>query len=179
MEQIVTIDIRKAVIALSDALDLVGVDETYHGKRVAYIAVECGKRLGLDNDSCNELFEIGLIHDIGVSETSVHQHLVDEFEWENENVHCQIGFELIKDYPPLADYAYPLLYHHTPWNKLKDINLSSRHKRFANIIHLADKINTFATPYYGEDVLQKTKLICVEVERQKDVHFNASIASAC
>ena len=39
MDQTITIDMRKAVIALSDALDLVGVDEVQHGKRVAYIAV--------------------------------------------------------------------------------------------------------------------------------------------
>jgi HD-GYP domain-containing protein (c-di-GMP phosphodiesterase class II) len=105
MNQIITIDIRKAVIALSDALDLVGVDEVQHGKRVAYIAVQCARRLGLDEESCNELFEIGLIHDIGVSETSVHKHLIEESEWDDENHHCQVGFELIKDYAPLSEYA--------------------------------------------------------------------------
>mgnify|MGYP000123053376 FL=1 len=178
MEQLVTIDIRKAVVALSDALDLVGIDEIQHGKRVAYIAVECGKRLGLDVESCNELFEIGLIHDIGVSETSVHKHLLESFEWEDENIHCQVGFELIKDYQPLADYAFPILYHHTPWKKLKDIKLSSRHKRFANIIHLADKVNTFATPYYGEDLLKKIDAISTKIAAEKDRHFNASITTA-
>lgn len=74
MDQTITIDIRKAIIALSESLDLVGVDEVQHGKRVAYIAVQCALQLGVAEDSCNELFEIGLIHDIGVSETSVHNH---------------------------------------------------------------------------------------------------------
>lgn len=178
MNQIITIDIRKAVIALSDALDLVGVDEVQHGKRVAYIAVQCARRLGLDEESCNELFEIGLIHDIGVSETSVHKHLIEEFEWDDENYHCQVGFELIKDYPPLAEYAQPILHHHTPWEKLKHIRLSSRHKRFANIIHLADKVNTLASPYYGRNILEKSDYICSEIAVNRECHFNPSITQA-
>ncbi len=178
MDQTFTIDIRKAVIALSDALDLVGVDEIQHGKRVAYIAVQCALRLGFDLVSCNELFEIGLIHDIGVSETSVHKNLIDKFEWDNENIHCQIGFELIKDYRPLAEYAYPILYHHTPWEELKNIKLSSRHKRFANLIHLADKANGLAAPYYGSNILEKSDAIIAEIISYQDYHFNSSIIQA-
>ena len=178
MTQNITIDIRKAVIALSESLDLVGVDEVQHGKRVAYIAVQCALQLGLDEDSCNELFEIGLIHDIGVSETSVHKQLLEKFEWNDENHHCIIGFELIKDYQPLAEYAYPILYHHTPWHKLKDIKLSSRHKRFANIIHLADKVNTLAAPYYGTNILEKSDYICSEISEHRENHFNSSIIQA-
>ena len=178
MTQNITIDIRKAVIALSESLDLVGVDEVQHGKRVAYIAVQCALQLGLDEDSCNELFEIGLIHDIGVSETSEHKHLLEDFDWDDENHHCQVGFELIKDYQPLADYAYPILYHHTPWHKLKDIKLSSRHKRFANIIHLADKVNTLASPYYGTNILEKSEYICTEISEHREKHFNHSIIQA-
>ena len=178
MNKIITIDIRKAVIALSDSLDLVGVDEVQHGKRVAYIAVQCARRLGLDEDSCNELFEIGLIHDIGVSETSVHKHLTEEFEWDRELLHCQVGYDLIKDYPPLAEYAQPILHHHTPWQQLKTLKLSSRHKRFANIIHLADKVSTLASPYYGDNILEKSAYICNEIATKREVHFNPSITQA-
>jgi len=178
MTENITIDIRKAVMALSEALDLVGVDEIQHGKRVAFIAVQCALKLGLDEESCNELFEIGLIHDIGVSETSVHKHLIEDFEWDDENKHCHVGFELIKDYPPLAHYAYPILYHHMPWEKLKDIKLTSRHKRFANIIHLADKVNVLAAPYYGANILEKSDHICSQIERYGLTHFNPSILQA-
>ena len=108
----------------------------------------------------------------------VTKFVLESFEWEDENIHCQVGFELIKDYQPLADYAFPILYHHTPWKKLKDIKLSSRHKRFANIIHLADKVNTFATPYYGEDLLKKIDAISTKIAAEKDRHFNASITTA-
>lgn len=173
-----TIDMRSAVIALSDALDLVGIDELQHGKRVAYIAVQCAKKLGLDENSCNELFEIGLIHDIGVSKTLEHKHLVEEFEWSEEHIHCQIGFDLLKDYAPFYDYAIPILHHHTRWEALKTLNLSSRQKRFANLIHLADKVCALATPFYGANILEEVENICAVIESKKDCHFNGSLVVA-
>jgi hypothetical protein len=43
----VTINLGQAIHALSDALDLVGVDEVFHGKRVAVMAWQCGRGLGM------------------------------------------------------------------------------------------------------------------------------------
>lgn len=40
------INLHEAVYSLSDALDLVGVTHIHHGKRVAYMAAECGKQMG-------------------------------------------------------------------------------------------------------------------------------------
>jgi hypothetical protein len=39
------VNLHEAIYSLSDALDLVGVTHIHHGKRVAYMATECGKRL--------------------------------------------------------------------------------------------------------------------------------------
>ena len=41
------IDLKSAILALSDALDLVGVNDFQHGKRVAMIARETALMLGL------------------------------------------------------------------------------------------------------------------------------------
>ncbi|MDD1607980.1 MAG: HD domain-containing protein [Methylococcaceae bacterium] len=71
---------NEAVYSLSNALDLVGVTHIHHGKRVAYIAAECGKQLGwkdqylarflgtlleLSEETCEMLELAGLLHDIG------------------------------------------------------------------------------------------------------------------
>ncbi|KAF0202086.1 MAG: putative domain HDIG-containing [Gallionellaceae bacterium] len=40
-------DLHHVIYALSDALDLVGVDDIAHGKRVGIMPVEYGKVLGL------------------------------------------------------------------------------------------------------------------------------------
>jgi hypothetical protein len=44
------IDLRQAIYALTDALDLVGVDEVGHGKRVGFMAAECSQALPLDQE---------------------------------------------------------------------------------------------------------------------------------
>ena len=107
------VDLRQAIYALSDALDLVGIDEIGHGKRVGYMALQCGRKLGLDVHSLTDLFEIGLLHDCGVSSSRVHRHLVEDFDWRESQEHCQIGHDLLKDFAPLAHMALPILFHHT------------------------------------------------------------------
>lgn len=50
------VNLHQVIYSLSDALSLVGVDQTYHGKRVAYIAVECGIALNWDKKLLDDLF---------------------------------------------------------------------------------------------------------------------------
>ena len=40
------VELWQLVYTLSDALDLVGVDDRYHGKRVAVMAAAVGEELG-------------------------------------------------------------------------------------------------------------------------------------
>jgi HD-GYP domain-containing protein (c-di-GMP phosphodiesterase class II) len=63
------IDLNDAIFALSDALDLVGIDEVAHGKRVGYMAFKCAEIMGVDKATRERYFQIGLLHDIGVSST--------------------------------------------------------------------------------------------------------------
>lgn len=68
-------DLRQVVYALSDALDLVGVDDVAHGKRVGVMAAECARSVGWPADRVQFVFDLGLLHDIGVSSTQTHRHL--------------------------------------------------------------------------------------------------------
>ncbi|TXK96776.1 hypothetical protein BMR11_01660 [Methylococcaceae bacterium CS5] len=76
------INIYEVIFSLSDAVDLVGVDQIYHGKRVAYIAAECGKALNWDDDRLDDLFLAAILHDCGVSNTAIHSKLTN-FEGKN------------------------------------------------------------------------------------------------
>ena len=69
-------DLRQIIFALSDTLDLVAVDDVTDGKRVAIMAAECGKQAELDQREITFLFDLGLLRDIGVSSTQVHEHLL-------------------------------------------------------------------------------------------------------
>lgn len=145
-------DLRHVIYALSDALDLVGIDDVAHGKRVGIMAAECGKVMGLPPAATTFLFDLGMLHDIGVSSTETHRHLVGEFDWENSQVHAEVGYGLLRSFPPLAAMALPVRYHHTHWTQLSALPaglVDARLAEQANLIYLVDRVDALAAPWYG------------------------------
>ena len=147
------VDLRQVIHALADALDLVGVDDVAHGKRVGVMAAECGRGAGLPAGEVAFLFELGMLHDIGVSSTRVHGHLVESFDWSGAQAHCQVGYERVRGFAPLEAMALPILYHHTRWDALQNLPLPARVKRQANLIYLVDRVDALAAPHYGDKAL--------------------------
>ncbi len=148
--------LAQIVRALSDALDLVGVDDVAHGKRVGIMAAQCGKVLGWDAAECEFLIDLGLLHDIGVSSTQTHQHLLLEFDWANSQDHASRGYLLLKSFSPLTRLAMPVRYHHTRWDKVQTLvgeALSEQQALEANLIFMVDRVDTFAAPYYANEQL--------------------------
>ena len=147
------VDLRQVIHALADALDLVGVDDVAHGKRVGVMAAECGRVEGLGVEEITFLYELGMLHDIGVSSTRVHGHLVESFDWSGAQAHCQVGYERVSGFAPLEAMALPILYHHTRWSVLQNLPLPARIKRQANLIYLVDRVDALAAPHYGDKAL--------------------------
>lgn len=159
-----SVDINQAILALADALDLVGIDETGHGKRVGYMAFVCANRLAMDKPARERLFNIGLLHDIGVSSSREHTHLVDELQWEGAQDHADEGARLLGNFAPLADFSAALRYHHTPWSLLAanpDIDPETR--RDANLVFLVDRVDALSAPHYGVDLLESIPGTCARI----------------
>ncbi|WP_257938944.1 hypothetical protein CV024_17365 [Vibrio fluvialis] len=76
------IDLRQMVIAIETAVSLVGMNDTNHGKRVGYIASQIASEIGLSDDDIQYIFELGMLHDCGVSTEQMHSNLVNHFDWE-------------------------------------------------------------------------------------------------
>lgn len=149
-------DLRHVIYALSDALDLVGIDDVAHGKRVGIMAAACGKALGLAEQETTFLFDLGMLHDIGVSSTQTHQHLVEQFDWEGSQVHAELGYALLREFAPLSRMALPVRYHHTHWDKLATLigtELDEEQARQANLIFMVDRVDALAAPHYGRNDL--------------------------
>ena len=144
---------RHAVYALSNALDLVGIGDTAHGKRVAIMAAECATAMHASAADRAFAFDLGLLHDIGVSTTETHRHLLSKFDWESAQEHCDAGYELLHDFQPLAKFALPIKYHHTRWDVLSTAGLDSETARWANLIYLVDRVDTLAAPHYANGAL--------------------------
>ncbi len=147
------IDIRQVVLTIGSAVDLVGVDDVLHGRRVAIMAVGCARRLGWDEETQSLLFDAGILHDCGVSSTRVHQNLVNELDWEGSREHCEKGYGLLKDFAPLAHIAPIVRYHHTHWEDLTAPELTPLTARFANLIYLVDRVDVNAAAHYADDSL--------------------------
>lgn len=146
-------DLRHVIFALSDALDLVGVDDLGHGKRVGIIAAECARTLGLPDAEAALMFDLGMLHDVGVSSTQVRRHLAEEFDWEGSRLHCDVGHQLLGGFPPLAGLAPAVRHHHTRWDRLADEDLDPDDARRANLVFLADRVDVLMAPHYGASTL--------------------------
>ncbi len=169
---------RHLVYALADALDLVGIDDVGHGKRVGIMAAEVAETLGLAPERRLFLFELGLLHDIGVSSTVTHHHLVTEFDWEGAQAHCLTGAELLRDFAPLQAYAEPIRYHHTPWARLP-ADLPADLRQAANLVFLVDRVDAFAAPHYGDgSLLMSTGEIRDAICQHDGSYFDPALVAA-
>lgn len=144
------INLNEVIYSLSSALDLVGVDHIHHGRRVAYMATECGQHLGWPKARLDDLFQASIMHDCGVSRTSVHAKLA-QLEWEKEQAHCQRGAALLNSSPLLQRFAPMILHHHTHWRDLELLDLPDEVKLAANCIYMADRADILAYQYLVKD----------------------------
>lgn len=172
---------RQAVFALSDALDLVGVDDVAHGKRVGIMALFCARALGWSEEQQNCMFDMGLLHDIGVSSTQTHQHLLLEFDWPQSQTHADLGCELLSQFAPLAHLAVPIRYHHTRWDRMlekvpSDLTMSQALQ--ANLIFMMDRVDTFAAPHYGKQLFDQTDHIRERVRSVEGSYFSPELVQA-
>lgn len=157
------IDLKSAVFALSDALDLVGVDDFQHGKRVAMIARESALLLRLPEARLDNLVCACLLHDLGVSSTTVHRRLMHQTDWDDRHAHCERGHELLLPFAHLSLLANAIRYHHTPWVELPS-GLSEADALDSNLIFLADRVDALLLRRGLENPLIHRESICVEIE---------------
>ncbi len=138
---ILKVDLRQAVIALAEALNLVGIDEQQHGERVAYMATVCARKLAWGDEALDNIFHAAMLHDCGVSSSVMHKHLISEMDWEGAELHCILGEYYLKNFPPLAHLAPIVRYHHTHWKQLQQTELSPAVRDAANLIYMVDRVD--------------------------------------
>lgn len=166
------IDFGQMISALSDTLDLVGIDEVQHGKRVGFMLWEFARVMGLDIDSQRELYRMGLLHDCGVSSTQIHKNLVGEIDWKDSDLHCKIGAERLNNFPPLSSMSDVILHHHTHWEALNKLGLPEEVSSYANLIFLADRVDALAAHHLNVNLLEVKNGIREEISKLRSSFFN-------
>ncbi len=91
-----------------------------HSERVSLLGSQLALVMGLDEKQVEQVRIAGLVHDvgkIGVSESVLCKpgKLTPE-EFEQMKQHPVIGYEILKDIPPLTDMLPGVLYHHERWD---------------------------------------------------------------
>ncbi|MEZ8099160.1 HD-GYP domain-containing protein [Vibrio bivalvicida] len=172
----VSVDLRRVLFEIAYALDAVGVDDIYHGHRVAYIAYRCAQRMGWSEERCQVIFSLGLIHDCGVSESAEIGELLTALAPKNTRKHCVKGYELLKACRPLSELATPILLHHTWWQELKVMHsVSEDIKQYATLLFLADRVDYLHGNYgldcYGNISKESTHSIVGELQANSGSMF--------
>ena len=171
------VDLRQMILAIENAVSLVGMNDTNHGKRVGYIATQLGRQLGLSDEDLQFSYDLGLLHDCGVSTEQMHSSLVNHFDWTESHIHCEIGYRLLKDFEPLHKFATPILYHHTPWNELVNKEISLHDMRMANLIFLSDRIDVLSAAHYQTDILVFRSEVAQSINGYSGTYFNPEFVS--
>lgn len=164
MDDFTGVDLSEATLAVSDAVDLVGVKVLQHAKRVAFMALETARTLGIEESWQRELFRAALIHDCGVSSSEAHKHLVYELDWAGSREHCERGYKLMRDFEPFATLAELILHHHTHWNSPPLQGIAPITFRLSNLIHLADRVDALAAQRQEPDLLLARSPIRTRIE---------------
>ncbi len=169
------LDLEQFIFALSDTVDLVGVDEILHSKRVGYMAWKCSKTLGFDTNRQDKLLHLGLLHDCGVSSTKERRNLVNELDWDDSYIHCRIGAGRMEHFDPLKPFAQTILHHHTPWKTLKDQDVAEDVKLEANLLYLLDRVDYLSLITPGSSWLSKKDVVRDKINRFRDNYFNPDL----
>lgn len=145
------IDLHSAITALSCSLDLVGIDEVRHGKRVAMMAYHIADELNWPDDERLSILHAGMLHDCGVAKIIEHRQLTETLEWDGAEAHAIRGAEYLSACPPLAHLATEIRYHHTRWEQLLLLPLDQRTRLRANLLFLADRIDVLQVPFLNSE----------------------------
>jgi len=109
------VPLHRLILSLSEALDHVHPRVVDHQQRVAYIATNIARQLGIRGTDLLNLFNAAALHDIGLIGVenrirALGWHRVETVAW-----HAEVGYELLKDHPILGPTALPIRYHHIVW----------------------------------------------------------------
>ncbi|MHC5022363.1 MAG: HD-GYP domain-containing protein [Planctomycetota bacterium] len=108
------------VRALSSAIDAKDPYTRGHSQRVGQLGSKLAQAIGMSDEKCERVYIAGIVHDIGkigVPESVLGKsgRLTPE-EWDQMKRHPVIGYEILRDIPPMYDVLPGVLHHHERWD---------------------------------------------------------------
>jgi HD-GYP domain-containing protein (c-di-GMP phosphodiesterase class II) len=134
---------------------------THHGRRVAYISLRLGERLGFTKDALFDLGSLALLHDVGATQSLSKQSIetVRRDELEKHRDHCVFGQRILDNLGKFSNLENIILYHHENFDGTGFFGKVGREiPMMSQIISLADTLErqhfSRASGYRHQDVLR-------------------------
>jgi hypothetical protein len=107
------VGLARSLTATVDAKD----SHTYgHSERVARVAVELGREMGLQEEELSDIYLAGLLHDVGKigvrDEVLLKPGPLTEAEFDHVKQHVVVGYRILAELHPLRNLLPAVLHHH-------------------------------------------------------------------
>ncbi|MBC7321365.1 HD domain-containing protein, partial [bacterium] len=165
------LDLIDIVRGISECVDLVNSVFSHHHKRVACIALNIAREMGLSLDEKRNLVVASLLHDVGalsIKERVKYLEFESDFGVKNPYGHAEIGYRLFREFKPFLNPAISIRYHHTYYVDIEKYSLPLG----AYILHLADRV---AISIREGEVLSQSKDIKNKIRAQKNRMFSPEV----
>ena len=172
---------REMLLAFSKAVDAKDHYTNGHSERVAKYAKEIAKRMGKSYDEQEEIYELGLLHDIGkigISENIINKQgkLTDE-EYKEIKNHTIIGWDILKTIDEMPSLSTGARWHHEKYDGTgypdglsgKDIPEEARIICLADCYDAMTSKRSYSFPRPQNEVME-------EIVRCMGTHFDPDIA---
>jgi len=157
--------ISQALTAITNAIDAKDSYTSGHSARVAAYSVKIAQQMGMGKDFIENLYYIGLLHDVGKigipNEIINKPERLTEEEYETMKLHTNIGYEILKEITAIHNLTAGAAEHHERWDGNgyrhgiagKEISLEAR------IIAAADTYDAMSSDRSYRKMLPKDVII--------------------
>lgn len=171
----------QTIMALSNAVEAKDQYTQGHSKRVAIYSKELARRMGYNEEQLQEVYYIGLLHDIGklgVSDEVINKkgRLTDD-EFAEIKKHPEIGYDILKIITEIPDISIGAKYHHEKMNGFgyPDKLTGEGIPRIAQIIAVADAYDAMTSNRSYREVMPQSN-VRSEIEKNSGTQFAPDIA---
>jgi HD-GYP domain-containing protein (c-di-GMP phosphodiesterase class II) len=167
-------DLKDLLVGLTRSLTMaLDAKDSYtygHSERVARIAVELGREMGLEGDELGDIYLAGLLHDvgkIGIRDTVLLKpDALTAEEREHIKQHVTIGYSILADLRQIRNLLPGVLYHHERYDGAgyPDGLVGENIPLLARILAVADAYDAMsnARPYRGAMPCRKVEEILTQ-----------------
>lgn len=172
----------QVMMALAGAIDAKDTYTKGHSIRVAAYSRELARRIGKSTQEMNDIYYIGLLHDIG--KIGIPDHIINkpgkltEEEYQLVKDHPKIGAEILENISEMPGISIGARWHHEMYdgNGYPDGLVGEEIPEVARIIGVADAYDTMTSKRSYRDILPQN-VVKEEIKKGKGTQFDPVIAN--